>query len=70
MRMENENSFRRAALHLAAQLPDDPDDAMKVINYLAEIAELFLFERLPGDADNCVSISARRRTVSKLREAT
>lgn len=34
-----QNWHRRLALQLAAQLPDDPDDARKIVEYLKEILE-------------------------------
>lgn len=40
--MKNDNWRRRSALHLAAQLPDNPDDALKVLEYAQEIVRKFL----------------------------
>jgi hypothetical protein len=36
---------KRHALQLAAQLPDDPDDALLVLQYARQLVEGFLVER-------------------------
>ena len=36
---------KRHAMQLAAQLPDDPDDALLVLQYARQLVEEFLVER-------------------------
>jgi hypothetical protein len=40
--MKQQDPRRRTALHIAAQLPEDRDDALKVLDYAREIVEKFL----------------------------
>jgi len=67
---------RTAALHLAAQLPDDPQDALQVLEYAKELVNGFLMkgktvlyptsveDSSPSSAD---SASASLRAISTLR---
>lgn len=53
---------RRLAAHLASQLPEEPEDAKAVIEYLRRIAEGFLFE--PPPDQGCRLLPLRRPSIS------
>lgn len=39
---DDDQSLRRLALHLVAQLPDDPHRARRVLDYARELVDKFL----------------------------
>lgn len=51
--------LRRTAIQLAAQLPDDKADAVKVVEYLRQLVAEFMF-----DGDGALSGSARSPVAS------
>lgn len=47
---ERDRSLRRLALQLSIQLPEDPDDIRRVLEYLQDIARGYLIKQSrPGD---------------------
>lgn len=61
---------RRHALHLASQLPDDPEDALAVLAYARELVEFMSRDHQPTRATPVLvpfsadSASAKRRAKS------
>jgi hypothetical protein len=47
----SENWLRRHAVQIAAQLPEDPNDALAVLELTRSLVETFLKEPQPRDLD-------------------
>ncbi len=57
-RMKDEGWQRRAAIQIAAQLPERTDDALTVLRLATELVETFLMKDQPRTAAAVVDFSA------------
>lgn len=49
---QNDIEYRRLAVQIASQLPEDRDGARKVVRHLSRLMETFLFVEEPSQAAN------------------